>query len=376
MILSRFPLSLISKVKKLDPTSLVELVHKIMKAFEELTKLGKLRKNRKIAIQAITNYDLLQPKLKLVTYTGNITYRVTTNEPKNQHGNLYTENCYALRLHQPEYQTKAMIESELEWLYELSNAGLPVPKPIPTREGESSIEIEISGAPARQCSLLRWVKGRMVKQAKPWHMKAMGRLIAQLHINASNWIPSTGFKRRHYDRNRLWGDDTGVGYKSSEVLSYLPESYHDDFYQVTSRLEAVMKDWGKSSDVYGLIHSDLGTKANILFHKRQARAIDFDDSGYGYWLYDLTTPLYDWEGDENWPVFRDALLTGYTEIRPFLPEHLEMLELFQAAHAVLEIFWGTAILIRNPDSSYWYDRREKAWRHIKTYQEENPEPAT
>ena len=60
-----------------------------------------------------------------------------------------------------------------------------------------------------------------------------------------------------------------------------------------------MDDWGKGSNVYGLIHADLGTKANVLFHKGEARAIDFDDSGYGYWMYDLTTPLYDWEDDEK-----------------------------------------------------------------------------
>lgn len=344
-----------------------------MKTFEELTKLGKLRRNKKIALQALARYDLVQPNLRLVTDTGNITYRVKANEPDNHHGDLYTENCYTLRLHQPHYQTTTMIESELEWLSELSNAGLPVPKPIPTIEGELSIDVEVSDAPARRCSLLRWVKGRMVKEAKPWHMKAMGKLIGLLHKSAANWKPSVGFTRRHYDGNGLWGDDTGVGYKASEVLPYLPETYSDDFYRVTSRLEAVMDEWGKDPDVYGLIHADLGTEANVLFHKGEARAIDFDDSGYGYWLYDLTTPLYDWEGDENWHVFRDALIAGYTDIRSLMPEYLEMLELFQAAHAVLEVFWGTALTIGNPDSSYWLERREKACKHIKTYLKENPE---
>jgi Ser/Thr protein kinase RdoA (MazF antagonist) len=323
------------KISKLGPKPPVKLVKIIMKPFDKLTKIGKLRRNRKIAIRALERYDFQNPKLKLENDTGNITYKVKTTEPDNLHENLYTKNCYSLRLHQPNYQTKTMIESELEWLSELSKAGLPVPKPIPTSGGELSIEIEVSGAPARRCSLLRWVKGRMVKQAKPWHMKAMGKLIALLHNSACNWIPSAGFKRRHYDRNGLWGDDTGVGFKASEVLTHLPERLYDDFYRVTSRLDAVMDDWGKDSGVYGLIHADLGTKANVLFHEREARAIDFDDSGYGYWLYDLTTPLYDWEGDVNWYIFRDALLAGYTEIRPLISEYLDMLELFQAAHAVL-----------------------------------------
>ena len=344
-----------------------------MKVYEKLTRKGKLRKNRKIAVQAIKNYDLYQPKLKLVTYTGNITYRVKANDPQTLDGNLYVVNCYSLRLHQPNYQPKTMIESELEWLSELSNAGLSVPNPVLTKNGELSIEIDIVGAPPRRCSLLRWVKGRMVKQARPWHMKSMGRLIALLHNSASSWKPSANFMRRHYDIDGLWGDDTGVNFKGSEVLQNLPEKYRADFYRVTSRLEAIMDDWGKGSDVYGLIHADLGTKANVLFHKGEARAIDFDDSGYGYWMYDLTTPLYDWEDDENWRIFREALIAGYTEIRPLSSEHLEMLELFQAAHAVLDIFWGTAATIRYPDSSDWIERREKAWRHIKSYLYKYPE---
>ena len=61
-----------------------------------------------------------------------------------------------------------------------------------------------------------------------------------------------------------------------------------------------MEDWGKEPDVYGLIHADLGTKANVLFNKGEARAIDFDDGGFGYWTYDLAVPLCDWEGEDVW----------------------------------------------------------------------------
>jgi hypothetical protein len=58
-------------------------------------------------------------------------------------------------------------------------------------------------------------------------------------------------------------------------------------------------------------------------------------------------------------------LEGYTELRSIPEEQLEKLELFQAAFRALEIFWGTACTLRNPDSTYWMERREKAWMHIK-----------
>ena len=82
-------------------------------------------------------------------------------------------------------------------------------------------------------------------------------------------------------------------------------------------------------------------------------------------MYDLTIPLVDLEGTDSLPTFRDALLEGYTEIRSIPEEQLEKLELFQAAFRALEIFWGTASTLRNPDSTYWVERMEKAWIHIK-----------
>ena len=133
-----------------------------------------------------------------------------------------------------------------------------------------------------------------------------------------------------------------------------------------------MEDWGKGPDVYGLIHADLGTKANVLFHGREARAIDFDDTGFGYWMYDLVMPLADWEGENVWPTHRDALLEGYMATRSIPEEQLSQLELFQAAYRAVEVFWGTAVLTRHPDSTYWMERRDRAWRHIKRYLERRP----
>jgi Ser/Thr protein kinase RdoA (MazF antagonist) len=204
-------------------------------------------------------------------------------------------------------------------------------------------------------------------------MKAIGRLIARLHNHASNWSIPPDFVRRHYDRNGLWGDDTGTGYSSNEVWTRIPRRYFNAFKEVTTRVERVMDDWGKRSNFYGLIHADLGTKANVLFHSGDARAIDFDDSGFGYWIYDLAVPMVDWEGEDVWSVFREALLEGYSEFRTLPEEQLEKLELFQASVRAMEIFWGTASTIHNPNSTYWQERREEAWRHIKRYLKNTPQ---
>jgi Ser/Thr protein kinase RdoA (MazF antagonist) len=345
-----------------------------MKAYEDLTRRGKLQRTGRIAQVALEAYGFTEARLRLIVDAGNTTYRVKTVDPTPIGGSLYVDNCYSLRLHWPGYQNEGAVDSELEWLSSLSDAGLPVPQPVPTIEGDLSVEVSVEGVPgARRCSLLRWVKGRMAtKLVRPWHMKAIGGLMARLHDHASSWRPSDGFVRRHYDRNGLWGDDTGTGYTTDEVWPMIPRRYFEAFREVTMRVERVMDDWGKGPDVYGLIHADLGTKANVLFHDREARAIDFDDGGFGYWMYDLAMPLSDWEGEDVWPAFREALLEGYTEMRSIPEEQLRYLELFQAAIRAMEIFWGTACTMRRPDSTYWMERRDEAWRHIKRYLKENP----
>lgn len=345
-----------------------------VKPYEDLTYLGKLRRIRKIARAALEAFGFTEARMRLIVDSGNTVYRVKTTDTKHSEGGLYVDNSYSLRLHWPGYQTEGAVDSELEWLSALSKAGLPVPQPIPTTEGVLSVEVAIPGIPrARKCSLLRWVKGRMVKKlVRPWHMKAIGRLMARLHDHAASWRPSAGFVRRHYDRNGLWGDDTGTNYAADEVWPMIPRRYFEAFREVTTRAERVMDDWGTGPNVYGLIHADLGTKANVLFYGGEARAIDFDDAGFGYWAYDLAMPLADWEGETFWPAFRDALLEGYAETRDIPEWQLEQLELFQAAIRAMEIFWGTAGIMRNPASTYWLNRREEAWRLARRYLKENP----
>jgi len=346
-----------------------------MKPYEELTRRGKLQRIKRIAHAALEEYGFRDSQLSLMVAAGSVTYRVRTITQETIKNDLYTPNTFSLRLHWPGYQTDDAVDSELEWLDALSKAGFPVPEPVPTKSGESSAEVSVLGVPqARRCTLLRWVKGRMItKNVRPWHLKAIGELIARLHNHSTTWKPSKKFERRHLDRNGLWGNDTGTGISADEVWSKIPKKYFNDFQKVTQRIEQVMDDWGKGSDVYGLIHADLGTKANVLFHGREARAIDFDDGGYGYWMFDLACPLVDWEGEDVWSAFRKALLEGYMEIRSIPDEQLEQLELFQAAWRAVEIFWGTASEMTNPDDTGWIERRDQAWKLLKRYLKGNPQ---
>jgi len=53
---------------------------------------------------------------------------------------------------------------------------------------------------------------------------------------------------------------------------------------------ATTRTLAEETGAFGLIHGDLHHE-NFLFHRGEARAIDFDDCGWGFHLYDLAVTL-------------------------------------------------------------------------------------
>ena len=82
----------------------------------------------------------------------------------------------------------------------------------------------------------------------------------------------------------------------------------------------------------------------MLFWRGEARVIDFDDCGFGYWLYDIAVALWELRYRTDYEDFRSALIEGYTQHRPLPPGGLEHLDDFIAAREVAIGLWfaGTA----------------------------------
>jgi Ser/Thr protein kinase RdoA (MazF antagonist) len=137
---------------------------------------------------------------------------------------------------------------------------------------------------------------------------------------------------------------------------------------IAEKVKLVMDVLGKDQDVYGLIHGDLGLDANILFWKDEARAIDFDDSGFGYYLYDLSLALEHCQEDEALPQFREALLDGYLQARSIPEGQLDLMDLFLAAYYVYLSLWAATAAQRYPNhKDELFSRMERAFRLIQRY---------
>jgi len=305
---------------------------------DSISRLQYLRKMRLVARAALETFGI-HGRFELLRHAGNTLYRVytSTSEPTSS---FFELGQYLLRVHEPGYQSPEAIELELDWLSVMrGDADLPVPEPLAASDGRFLVEVDVPGIlEPRRCSLLRWIKGRSVlKKMMPPHYHAQGRLMARLHDFSAAWSPPPSPVKRHFDWEGLFVNDVGSGMPNAEAWSLLPPKQHEAFSAVADQVRDVMETWGQSRDVYGLIHGDLALDANLLFSGDQPVAIDFDDSGFGYHIYDLAVALEHCWDHIDFHRFHDALLDGYAEVRSLPDQQVAKLELFIAA---CKIYWN------------------------------------
>ena len=345
-----------------------------LKPYRALTHRGRLRRIRCLAQQALAQYGMAGAQLTFVHQAGNTMYRVAAPDPASSpvDHDLFAPDRFLLRIHQPGYQTPEGIELELAWLEAMRcDAGLPVPEPVRTLESRLLVQVSIPGIPGpRHCSLLRWVKGRMVTRGvRADHYRAQGRLMGRMHKYAAQWQPPPGLTKRHWDWDGFFSAVEGTDLTADDIWPLLPAAYVEPFQAVTRRVRAVMDEWGTGSEVYGLIHADLGIDANLLFWRGEARAIDFDDSGFGYWIYDLAIALEHCRDDgATYALYRGALLEGYTQTRPLPTWQATQLDLFLAAWDVYLSLWAAAGAHLYPHHRAWaLERLERAAAFVLDY---------
>lgn len=314
-----------------------------MKPRSEITRLGRMRRLRQIAHKALGAYGIANARLEFLAYEGNSIYRVDTLRASSDKCDttLYVPGRYVMRVHM-DYHSDEALRSELQWLSALRrDFDAPVPEPVPALDGNLVTEITLPEVGlTRKCSLLRWLGGRFVSKClRQSHVRQWGRLMARFHEHASGWQLPKGFTRRHRDWPGLYGEGASFEFPPDELWDAIPKRFREPFEKVTRQVKRVMRQLGKDTETYGLIHADLAIHTNILFRGGQARAIDFDDSSFGHWIYDLAIALAQLPTSMQSDWIRDVLLDGYSEVRILPQVQLKHLDLFIAAFYAELMLW-------------------------------------
>ena len=257
---------------------------------------------------------------------------------------------FVLRIHRPGLRTINVVRSEMAWLAALRrDTDLVVPEPVPTRDGNTYTVTQVTGVPEpRICVLFRWIKGRFLNNSTltPTHFERVGEFMALLQLHASRFMRSD-FVRGRVDNLTDAARRATPPYSSAMAASQrsdlLPgqtdavrlvtdacSSFDGELVaRIIRRVREAQIALGQDAEAFGLIHADLHHE-NYFFHQGQIRAIDFDDCGYGHYLYDMGVTLRDVAWREDFADLRLALLKGYRNNRPLPGEHEQFIDTFIA----------------------------------------------
>ena len=279
---------------------------------------------RRVAGHALESWGISNGVLQLVKHRENTVFRVTDDDGR----------CFALRAHQAGLHTDDALRSELTWMRALRDDGFPVPRVLPTSDGELFAVVG-AGNDAIRCSLLEWVDGKLMNdlgraeqgmQAELCdRYRRLGALAARLHNHSQSWRPPPGFVRHCWDEDGLLGNQPRMG-RFWDHPALTPQQRRE-FLKARIVLRGLLKKLGKHESNYGLIHADF-LPDNIIVNEDQLTLIDFDDSGYGWHLYEMGTALLP---QTKQPFFDDivaAYLEGYRSERAFSREDEEALPAF------------------------------------------------
>jgi Ser/Thr protein kinase RdoA (MazF antagonist) len=290
--------------------------------FDDLPREEQVYRLRKLAQVVLQEFGFNQYQLTFLQHLVNTTFRLDCNQGR-----------YLVRIHRA--RTRIAVESELAWLEALAHeTTLPVQTPQCSIDGKMIVVGKQIGVPEPYpVTVLSWLNGQVLPQdcRSPHHFYRLGQLVAKLHHHSQHWAPSFELNRPFYDSTGVLSADSVAG-PDGATYKQLPADVRGHLQTLHEQLQEVEQRLGKSSDRFGLIHSDLSF-GNVLFTEEEVLPIDFDDCGFGHYLYDLAVVL---AGPWEKPGFqhrREALLEGYREICELPDEHLSLIPTFMAMRA-------------------------------------------
>jgi Ser/Thr protein kinase RdoA (MazF antagonist) len=275
------------------------------------------------------------------------------------------------------------------WLVALrQETDLVVPEPVSTCDGDLLTITGVEEVPEpRICVLLRWIPGRFLDDGlTPAHLERVGEFMAHLQLHGARFRPPDGFARGRVDNlthraRAIAAQGTSEAIARQQVDN--PTDEADAIRLVTEtcspedgarvetligRVREVQRLVGQGPETFGLIHGDLHQE-NYFFHQGRVRAIDFDDCGYGYYLYDMAATLSEVSWRENTPALRESFLAGYRSVRSLSAGHMQYLDTFIALRYLQVMIWLVELRNHPAFRDTWASSVEELLQGIREFVE-------
>jgi len=211
-----------------------------------------------------------------------------------------------IKLYEHGIHNTAHIQSEVEWVQYLHEYGIPVAAPLSLR-GQL-----VHSLPTHFFTIYEKILGQQIQihDEQVWNerlFKDWGAALAQMHA-ASEAYDGSPLVRPHWKEHALY-----------------QQEHHQLDPTVRSKWEQYCK-WLSEQTVtpaeYGIVHGDLH-QGNLLIKQNTPVIIDFGDSEYHWYAYDVAIAIYHAVSTVQAPEerrnfaerFHDAMMEGYTSHR-------------------------------------------------------------
>ncbi len=293
---------------------------------------------RALAESALAHWSLAGESLKLIKHRENTIFKVSTADGRS----------FALRIHRHGYHSDMELQSEIDWMRTLARDGcLETPTVVPASDGRDFITVSHPQVDfPRQVSLIEWISGtpfdhlgrveRGVEAELKERYRKLGALAGRLHKHSSTHRPPADFVRQAWDENGLLGKQPLWGrFWEHPCLSNAQRAL---MRKACIALDGLLKQIGKDRQHYGLIHADF-LPENVLVEGEHMKLIDFDDSGWGWYLFEIAASVFP---QVNQPFFDDLLaeyVAGYRTEFVMTKAHEELIPAFIMLRGFTYLGW-------------------------------------
>jgi Ser/Thr protein kinase RdoA (MazF antagonist) len=171
--------------------------------------------------------------------------------------------------------------------------------------------------------------------SKPFEV--LGEVTARMHTHTRRWKRPPWFTRFTWDFDTSLGEATPHWGRWREGMGVDAER-QKIFGRTVDLIGRRLASYGKSPERFGLIHCDLRL-ANLLIDSESVKVIDFDDCGFGWYMYDAATPVSFYEHEPQVPSLIESWITGYRRAAEMSKEDEAEIPTFVMLRRLLLVAW-------------------------------------
>jgi len=275
--------------------------------------------------------------VSLMNVSENATFAVS--DPGGRGGRLGPRE-WVIRVHRVGYSSAEEIRAELAWINALRGERVvETATPVAGLDGEYVQVLESpSGRALRLAVAFERLPGREPDTGAdaPRWFERLGEVTARLHRHARSWRLPAGFRRKRWDLESMVGEHghwgswrAGLGLEAPGVLV---------IEQALAVIGRRLERFGMGADRFGLVHADLRL-ANLLVEGETLRVIDFDDCGFGWFMYDFAAAVSFVEHELIVGELLRRWVVGYRKVAALSGDELAEIPGFVVLRRILLTAW-------------------------------------